>query len=289
MTARTILAWLAIAGLAVTLLLLFNFWAPAQLASMAVYTGLVLTLAGGLCALFPFRFLGVQKRHTGGAVLLAGLLVIAGALIWPAPRVQVQARSTQLDEFMPDYHFYERHTVRIHAPMAKVMAAIQQTTSMELPASVGLMRVRGAVMRQKIEESDAMRQMSILDELTAPGSGFVVLHRNDREIVLGMAGQPWKGLDGPRITGTRQYAEFREPGSVKVAVNLRVDNAGDGCSLVTTETRVLGIDDSGRRTMARYWRFIVPGSGLIRRQWLDAIRNRAEGRYRPPAGSSTQD
>lgn len=120
------------------------------------------------------------------------------------------------------------------------MAAIRQTTSAELPATAALMRIRGAVLRQDSSKAPATRRISILDELTAPGS-------------------------------------------VKVAVNLRVDDAGDGWSLVTTDTRILGTDDAGRRTMARYWRLIVPGSGLIRRQWLDAIRNRVEGRYTAPA------
>lgn len=289
MTARTVLAWLAVAALALALLLLFNFWAPAQFASMAVYTGLVLALAGGLCALFPFRFLGVQKRRTGAAVLLGGLLMIGVALVCPAPRLNVEHRSSQIDQFRPDYHFYEKHTVRVHAPSAQVMVAIQQTTSAEMPATAALMRVRGLVMRQQARVSDVMSRARILDQMTSPGAGFVVLHRDEREIVLGMAGRPWEGERSPRITEVSQYAPFQEPGSVKVAVNLRVDDAGDGWSLVTTETRVLGTDASGRRTMARYWRFIVPGSGLIRRQWLDAIRNRAEGRYIPRAGASVQN
>jgi hypothetical protein len=214
------------AALAVACVLLFTYWAPFQFASMAAYTRLVLVLAGGLCTLFPFRFLGVHKRRTGAAVLLAGLLLTTGAILFPAPLVQVERRSTQLDEVMPGYHFFERHTQRIHAPAPQVMAAILQTTSAELPATAALMRIRGAVMRQHFPETAAMRRMSILDELTAPGSGFVVLYRDDREIVLGMAGQPWAGPESPQIKDATQYAAFQLPGSVKVAVNLRVDDVG---------------------------------------------------------------
>jgi hypothetical protein len=50
-----------------------------------------------------------------------------------------------------------------------------------------------------------------------------------------------------------------------------------GGSTISTETRVLATDDLTRRGMARYWRLIVPGSGLLRRQWLDGIKRRAEG------------
>jgi hypothetical protein len=35
-------------------------------------------------------------------------------------------------------------------------------------------------------------------------------------------------------------------------------------------------DDSARRKFARYWRVIYPGSALIRRMWLRAIKLRAE-------------
>ncbi len=38
----------------------------------------------------------------------------------------------------------------------------------------------------------------------------------------------------------------------------------------------MALDDATRRGMGRYWRLIVPGSGLLRRQWLDGITRRAE-------------
>ena len=52
--------------------------------------------------------------------------------------------------------------------------------------------------------------------------------------------------------------------------------AGGGWSILTTETRVVALDDLTRRGMGRYWRLMVPGSGLLRHQWLDAIKKRAE-------------
>jgi hypothetical protein len=50
------------------------------------------------------------------------------------------------------------------------------------------------------------------------------------------------------------------------------------CTLLTTETRVYATDPAARRRFARYWRVIYPGSSLIRRMWLRAIRKRAERR-----------
>jgi hypothetical protein len=59
-------------------------------------------------------------------------------------------------------------------------------------------------------------------------------------------------------------------------MNFLVEDAGDGFSSVTTETRVYTTDTFARRHFAAYWRIIYPGSALIRRMWLRAIAHRAE-------------
>ena len=59
-------------------------------------------------------------------------------------------------------------------------------------------------------------------------------------------------------------------------MNFRVDKAGLAMCVVTTETRVCATDPRTRRKFAMYWWTIYPGSALIRRMWLRAIRRRAE-------------
>ena len=59
-------------------------------------------------------------------------------------------------------------------------------------------------------------------------------------------------------------------------IHFVVHEEGDGVVLLTTETRVFATDPSARRRFAVYWRVIYPGSALIRRSWLDAIKRRAE-------------
>jgi hypothetical protein len=68
-----------------------------------------------------------------------------------------------------------------------------------------------------------------------------------------------------------------------MAYDFFVEDAGGGWSTISTETRVRALDDLTRRGMARYWRLIVPGSGLLRRQWLDGIKKRAESMPNPPS------
>ncbi len=77
---------------------------------------------------------------------------------------------------------------------------------------------------------------------------------------------------------------FRQPvpaGQVLAAMNFVVAPDGSGGSLLSTETRVCAGDEGARRRFKLYWRMIYPGSALIRRMWLDAIRRRATA---PAAG-----
>jgi hypothetical protein len=73
-----------------------------------------------------------------------------------------------------------------------------------------------------------------------------------------------------------QFLAFTRPGCIRVAFDLRVVEEGGGMVRVSTETRALGNDEDARRTFARYWRMIYPGSAIIRKVWLDAIVARAE-------------
>ncbi|MEP6858175.1 MAG: hypothetical protein ABI994_07300, partial [Gemmatimonadales bacterium] len=59
------------------------------------------------------------------------------------------------------------------------------------------------------------------------------------------------------------------------AMNFLVTPDGRNGSLVSTETRVFANSPSARRRFARYWRLIYPGSALIRRMWLRAVKRRA--------------
>jgi hypothetical protein len=81
------------------------------------------------------------------------------------------------------------------------------------------------------------------------------------------------GLVG--IAGSVDFKEFDRPGYVKVAMNFHLAEIAGGCR-VSTETRVLATDSSARWKFAVYWRIIYPGSALIRRMWLAAIKRRAE-------------
>ncbi len=65
------------------------------------------------------------------------------------------------------------------------------------------------------------------------------------------------------------------PGFAFAAMNFLVESDGAGGSVVSTETRVYANSPAARRGFGAYWRAIYPGSAIIRRMWLRAIRRRA--------------
>jgi len=111
----------------------------------------------------------------------------------------------------------------------------------------------------------------ILD--AARRSGVVELASSDRELVFGAVIIP---RTAQRPQNPDDFLSRRSPGHATAAIDVRIEQTTLAMSVVGTETRVWTGDDATRRRFAIYWWTIRPGSGLIRRMWLRAIRRRAE-------------
>jgi hypothetical protein len=111
--------------------------------------------------------------------------------------------------------------------------------------------------------------------------GFVLLAEEPgSEIVLGLVGRFWAFFGSPpvSIASPRDFLAFGEPGYARTVWNFRVEaSERPGYSRVSTETRVWAIDTAARLRLLAYWASIYPGSALIRRMMLRAVRKRAEG------------
>jgi hypothetical protein len=264
-------SWTVISTLALALILLFNYWASWQPLSTLAYAGIALALCGLANLVLPFRFLGIRKRYAGAPILLVGAALAYAALIWPAPTIRVAQHNKLLDDVIPEYQFYEHHSLRIHASPERVMQAVRDSRFRDMKSMATLMKIRAAALRIP-SGANSLQDRQVLEAFSASG---YALGGNDHEIVMcGGANIPAKRPLQPRTL--QECADNREPGALKVAFDFRAEDAGDGWSAVSTETRVVASDDATRRGMGRYWRLIVPGSGLLRRQWLDSIKKRAE-------------
>jgi len=269
-------AWTLLAAMALTAVLLFNYWASFQPLSTLAYSGIVLALAGWANLVFPFRFLGIRKRSAGALILVGGVGLAIGALLWPASTIRVAQHRTRLDDIMPEYQFFEKHSARVHAQPEQVVAAIRQSTFGDMKSLVTLLRIRGAVLRIP-ETNGFLQDKRILDAFSESGYLF---GGSEHEIVMFGV---WnvRANRRPDVRILQEFADYREQGAVKMAYSFNVEDADGGWSTISTETRVLAVDEFTRRGMGRYWRMIVPGSGLLRRQWLEGIKKRAESMPTP--------
>ena len=172
--------WMLLAAMALAAILLFNYWASYQLLSTLVYTGIVLALFGLANMAVPFRFLGIRKRVIGALLMGSGVILALAALSWPAPTVRIAQHKTVLDDVMPEYQFYERHSARIHARSEQVMQAVRQSTFGDMKSLATLLKIRGAALRIH-DTGDFLQNKRVLDSFSA--SGFLT-GGSEHEIVM---------------------------------------------------------------------------------------------------------
>ena len=242
-----------------------------------VYAALLAMFLGAVSVVRPLRIIGIVSRPYGVVVLLCGAAILLIGMSLPAPERKIAARATALDDFVPVYQFAEFHRIRIKAGPTRVFAAIRDVKADEITLFRTLTWIRrfGSPGTESI--LNAPPNEPILS--VALRTSFMKLaEERDREIVLGtlVAAPPgWRPNKEKKPT-PEDFKALHAPGFALAAINFRIEDAGNGETLLTTETRVYATDASTRRKFAGYWRAIYPGSALIRMMWLRAIRHRAE-------------
>jgi len=220
-----------------------------------VYAGLIVTAVGLVSLIRPLRVVGIPARGVAAIVVAAGAGLVLAGMLTPAPLDNVDPAVTDLDRVMPAWQFRETHRVHVDAPEDRVYRAVRSVTADEILLFRTLTWIRHPRLRAPARDNIFAPPAGkpILD--VAVGSGFRQLSEAPgREIVLGTM-----------------------VGRSRAAINFLVVRAADGGSDVTTETRVLAPDAAARRAFGAYWRVIYPGSAIIRRMWLRAVKRRAEG------------
>lgn len=214
----------------------------------------ILLYSSGLLALAGLgMLLRKRTRRLGMRVLIAGIAGMAIALFWPAAEKRALA-AAQIDRVMPVYEFDERHEIDVAATPAQIFEAIRAVRSDDIRLFNTLAAIRrgGGGGRETI--LNPAHDAPILDVALRSGF-FVMADDSPREIVIGTT--------------------VIRPDRAIAAMNFLVIPHGSTSRLIT-ETRVHATDAAARRRFAVYWRIIHPGSDLIRRGWLEAIKRRAE-------------
>lgn len=251
--------------------------------SVLLYAGLALLALGSVSLVRPPGFLGIPTRQHALTVFGSGLAAAAVALLLPPPNARTSARgSARIDEFVPEFQFAEFHERRIHAAPERIFRAIHDVKAGEICLFRPLTWIRSPRMPWRKSPASILNPAAEEPILhTALRSGFVLLaEEKDREVVFGTLAARPRGsrVALPADAGEipRRFAALSAPGYAKAVMNFRIEPRDDGSCRLTTETRVFATDPRTARRFATYWRFILPGSSLLRATWLRAIAERAE-------------
>jgi hypothetical protein len=249
--------------------------------STLLYGGIVAIVGGiGWLIVGWFRRRSGWRNRARRAGIVAGLgvaLMIAGYFL-PAPERRVAQPMTRLDAFVPAWQFGEFHEVRVNASPARVYAAIESVRAEDIALFQTLTWIRrlGRPAPESILAPSPRRP--IIEVATT--SGFLRLATEPaREILLGIVivvDPHERALKAAALRRPETFTPPHLPGLCLVGMNFLIRPHGVGGSVLSTETRVFATDAAAHRAFATYWRTIYPGSAIIRRMWLRAIRQRAE-------------
>lgn len=180
-----------------------------------------------------------------------------------------------LDRWFPEYRHNEIHETTITAPFEAVRRAVREVTGGEIALARLLFAIRSLpalLLRRPVPDREDRRR--VVDTMIA--GGFILLSDEPDAMVLGVVGRFWQ-VDGSiiRLANPEEFLAFGTEGYVKGATDFTLRDLGNGRVRVRTETRVLPLGPQATRRFGLYWFFVHPGSALLRRTWLRAIKKRA--------------
>jgi hypothetical protein len=185
-----------------------------------------------------------------------------------------------IDRYMQRWEARERHRIRVNALPESVYAALRTVDFGRHPLVRALLALRAlpAVLTDRERRRELRERAGRPITLAAfEEQGFRILAEDPpRELVIGLEGAFWKPRGNLRPVDARTFADPVPPGLARAAWNFAVVPATDGGCVLHTETRILTGDAGARRRFRLYWTLVRPGSGLIRRLMLRAIRAEAE-------------
>lgn len=168
-----------------------------------------------------------------------------------------------IDDYLPEFDFKERHSIRIAATVDTVFRALKEADLCESWVARFLFRLRG-LPTEKLTLADIRKiRFETLGETA------------NKEILIGLIGKFWTIAGDLRKIDRDTFKAFDESGYAKAVWNFSLDE-DDGATCLKTETRIRCLDAGSRASFGRYWMFIRPFSGLIRMEILKIVKRKAE-------------
>lgn len=159
------------------------------------------------------------------------------------------------------------HIGVIAAPVDRVWEALHAVRWIDLPVGRVLMKLRGL--------GRATGEGTCLELFTPRG---ILVEEPPRACVVAMVGKPWSPVPRVHAVATLdEFVAFDAPGWLKYGMEWCFTPTDDARTLIETRTLCQPTSRSARFLFGAYWTFIRAGSGLIRREMIAGIRERAEG------------
>lgn len=231
--------------------------------------------AGALSIIYPLRFLKIRNRTAAALVALSGFVVVVIALVIPSREKRVVTPVSLLDQSVPVWQFAEHHAMHVNARPEQVYKAIRDLPANEILLFRTLTAIRRFGRPGPENILNAPERQPLIDVATRT-TFFILADKPPHEIVIGTVVLAPVESRTPDLLTPEVFHKKLKPGFALAAMNFRVIAKGGKGSLVSTETRVFANSPAAVRHFAIYWRIIYPGSDLIRRMWLRAIKQRAE-------------
>jgi hypothetical protein len=174
--------------------------------------------------------------------------------------------SEALDRWLPDASVRTRHRRTAAAPPDALWRAAQEIRLEET-------RRLGRLVGWRIP---GVRGGQRYDELFR-GYPFTVLEESEHGLVSGLCGRIWTlARDYPRLDGPGAFAEWDEPGTVRVAFAHGVRGLDDGRSEIRSEARVQPVDLHARMRLKAVWAVLGRFERLVGAEPLELAVRRAE-------------
>ncbi|MFV0523549.1 MAG: hypothetical protein ACK5RL_03520 [Acidimicrobiales bacterium] len=179
---------------------------------------------------------------------------------------------TSAHEALPTYQFAEHHHRVLNADREAGWRAIHETRwgDVRWTAPFFVVRGLGAMVRGGSSDSPRIVEKGPVARLWGEAPRYLAMGSIMRPYALRQT-EP-----DPEVSSLEELATFDRPGWVKVAMDFRLTDLGDGRTRLDTSTLCQATDRTTDSRFGRYWRVIRPFSGLIRVEILAAIANRAE-------------
>ncbi len=178
-----------------------------------------------------------------------------------------------IDKFLPEWNVTAIHSILVRETPEKVYNALQtlNPSSSLLVRLLVFLRSLPAFPRRTRDDPSSTALERFLK------NGFILLEeRPGKELVLGIVGKFWTSSGCLEQMSSAEFVAFNKTGYAKAAWNFHLLPQPNGVTILSTETRVVCTDDSARKQFRRYWFFVKPFSGLIRREMLRTIKRQAE-------------